>query len=76
MKIDRAEPFATQAENGNVEIVVGPWNDTYLEEMSNFPGVKFKDQTDATSGAHSRLLKLPRVGNIGEPPPTLPVFQR
>ena len=75
-KIDRAEPFATQAENGNVEIVVGPWNDTYLEEMSNFPGVKFKDQTDATSGAHSRLLKLPRVGNIGEPPPTLPVFQR
>jgi len=76
-KIDRAEPFATQAENGNVEMVIGPWNDAYLEEMTNFPGAKFKDQTDGTSGGHSRLLKPPRQGNqqtsTGQ---ALPIFRR
>jgi predicted phage terminase large subunit-like protein len=75
-KIDRAEPFATQAENGNVEIVAGPWNDTYLEEMTNFPGAKFKDQTDATSGGHSRLLKPPRQGMQQSSGHSLPIFQR
>jgi predicted phage terminase large subunit-like protein len=75
-KIDRAEPFATQAENGNVEIVIGPWNDAYLEEMTNFPGAKFKDQTDATSGGHSRLLKPPRQGMQSAGPQSIPLYGR
>jgi predicted phage terminase large subunit-like protein len=70
-KIDRAEPFATQAENGNVELLTAGWNEAYLSEMTNFPGLKFKDQADATSGAYVRLQikrrwepKLVRSGAI------------
>jgi predicted phage terminase large subunit-like protein len=75
-KIARAEPFAAQAENGNVEIVVGPFVDSYLENMSNFPGLKFKDDTDATSGAYSRLQMPPRQSNVHQPTPTIPIFGR
>jgi predicted phage terminase large subunit-like protein len=70
-KIDRAEPFAAQAENGNVELLTAGWNEAYLDEMSNFPGLKFKDQADATSGAYARLQikrrwepKLVRSGSL------------
>lgn len=56
-KVTRAEPFSSQCEAGNVYIVKGEWNESYLDELCLFPGGAFKDQVDATSGAFGRLLK-------------------
>lgn len=75
-KIDRCEPLATQAENGNVEYVVGPWNDSFFEEICLFPGSKFKDQADALSGAYARLQRPPRMRNREKPIGTLALMQR
>ena len=61
-KIERASPFASQAEAGNVVLVEGHWNEQFLEEIEFFPDGKFKDQTDAASGAFE---KLANVGVIG-----------
>lgn len=55
-KLTRAEPVAAQAEAGNIDIVAGPWNESFLDEASDFPGGKFKDQVDALSGAFSTLI--------------------
>lgn len=54
-KVTRAEPFSVQCEAGNVLIVKGAWNESYLDELCGFPGSTFKDQVDATSGAFGRL---------------------
>jgi len=55
-KITRAEPFANQCEAGNVDIVVGDWNEAFIDEAVNFPGAKLKDQIDAASRAFARLI--------------------
>ena len=54
-KIERAQPLAAQAEAGNVRIVRGPWNQSYLEELCAFPLGVLKDQVDASSGAFNML---------------------
>jgi predicted phage terminase large subunit-like protein len=54
-KIDRASPFASQAEAGNVFLVRGPWVNDFLDEAELFPNGKFKDQIDAASGAYNEL---------------------
>ena len=56
-KVTRAEPFSSQCEAGNVYLVRGEWNESYLDELCLFPGGSFKDQVDASSGAFGRLLK-------------------
>ena len=58
-KVTRAEPFIAQCEAGNVQIVAGPWNDLYLDELCMFPAGSFKDQVDASSGAFGRLAANP-----------------
>lgn len=55
-KETRAEPFAAQAEVGNVLIVAGPWNEEYLAELESFPSGTFKDQVDASSRAFNELV--------------------
>ncbi len=55
----RADPVSSQAEAGNVKLVVGPWNEAYLEEMAAFPHGMYDDQVDATSGAFSELASAP-----------------
>lgn len=52
----RAQPFAAQAEAGNVDILEGPWNDEYLNELSVFPNGTYKDQVDASSRAFNELV--------------------
>ncbi len=64
-KITRAEPFASQCEAGNVSLVRGDWNESYIDELCLFPGGTFKDQVDASSGAFGRLAK---------PSPPQPLF--
>ena len=55
----RAEPFAAQAEAGNVKLVRAEWNRVYLEEMEQFPHGKHDDQVDGSSGAFGKLVSVP-----------------
>lgn len=60
-KDERARPFASQCEAGNVYLVNGPWIPEYLRELCNHPG-KNDDQVDASSGAFAQLLKRGKPG--------------
>lgn len=57
-KAVRANPFAAQAEAGNVKLVKGAWNAAYLDEITSFPKGRYKDQVDASSGAFNKLAVL------------------
>jgi predicted phage terminase large subunit-like protein len=57
-KEDRAEPFATQVNGGNVAFVDGPWNKAYIDELQFFgEQSKFKDQVDSSSGGFNWLSR-------------------
>lgn len=56
-KVTRAHALSSQAEAGNVKIVRGPWNETFLNELENFPGARHDDQVDAASGAFNMLIE-------------------
>ncbi len=58
-KEERAGPFATQCEGGNVDILIGPWNKEFLDELTMFPGGKWKDQVDAVVNAHGQFVMEP-----------------
>jgi predicted phage terminase large subunit-like protein len=64
-KAQRAEPFSSQVNGGNVYMVKAVWNKAYLDELQFFSilNSKYKDQVDASSGAFKRLTtKRIRVG--------------
>ena len=65
-KETRAEPFAAQWQHGNVDIVIGEWNEMYIQQLEAFPESKFKDMVDATSSAFNELMKF----NVSAPPPS------
>ncbi len=54
-KVTRADPFATQVNNGNVRIVYGDWNAEFVEELRQFPAGKHDDQVDAAAAAFLEL---------------------
>jgi len=54
-KIERAAPFSSMAEAGNVKLVRGPWIGDFLDELELFPHGAKKDQVDAASGAFRHL---------------------
>lgn len=54
-KTDRAEPLAGQAENGNVCLLRGAWNEAFLDEATAFPDGANDDQVDGASGAFNRV---------------------
>jgi predicted phage terminase large subunit-like protein len=56
-KATRAEPLAAQCEAGNVDILRGDWNATFLDEICAFPFGKFMDQVDAASRAFNQIAK-------------------
>lgn len=56
-KVTRAEPFSAQCEAGNVDMLIGAWNDEYLDEVEVFPAGKLKDIVDASSRAFNELAK-------------------
>lgn len=64
-KVKRADPYSVQVNNGNVILIVAEWNRLYKEELSLFPNGKYKDQTDASSGAFNHLVSKKRVRPIG-----------
>ena len=51
----RADPVAAQCEVGNVKLVSGPWNEAFLEEVTQFPQGAHDDQVDGLSGAFEQL---------------------
>ena len=53
----RAAPVASQAEAGNVKLVRGHWNATFLDEVELFPYGSHDDQVDATSGGYHKLIE-------------------
>jgi predicted phage terminase large subunit-like protein len=54
-KATRARPASAQAEAGNVKLLRGPWNDTFLSEVCAFPNGTFDDQVDAFADALNEL---------------------
>jgi predicted phage terminase large subunit-like protein len=56
-KEDRAEPWAAQAEVGNVHILDRPWTKDLINELTSFPNAKVKDQVDGGSRAFAFLAK-------------------
>lgn len=65
-KIVRADPFASQAEAGNVKVKRAHWTSGYITEMCDFPSGKFDDQVDGSSGAFAKLA-LSDADDEGEP---------
>lgn len=55
-KVERAEPFAAQCEAGNVALVRGAWNKTYIDELTAFPHGANDDQVDASTGAFNKMF--------------------
>ena len=51
----RAKPASAQAEAGNVKLVRGPWNETFLDEVCSFPNAQHDDQVDAFADALNEL---------------------
>lgn len=60
-KAFRADPYSVQVNLGMVQILKGDWNKVYVDEIENFPNSTYKDQTDASSGAFSKLNSLKKV---------------
>lgn len=56
-KVFRADPYSVQVNEGNVYLLRGDWNAEFIEEHSNFPNGKYKDQVDASSGAFTKLVR-------------------
>lgn len=54
-KQERAAPFSSQCEAGNVKLVKGAWINDFLDELESFPDGEHDDQVDAASGAYKEL---------------------
>ncbi len=59
-KVTRAQPFADQAEGGNVKLIEGKWIRDFLDECEEFPAGAYADQVDAASGAFGALIMYPK----------------
>lgn len=73
-KNTRLEPFAAQAEAGNVRLVRGDWNHAYIEEMISIPFGVRRDMGDATSGAFNQLASAGELTMTSEAPKGLADF--
>jgi predicted phage terminase large subunit-like protein len=61
-KAKRADPYATQVNWGNVNLLYGSWNHEFIEEHRFFPNSKYKDQVDAAAAAFNNLNKKKTAG--------------
>lgn len=61
-KVVRAQPFAAQAEAGNIRVKRASWTADFLEELTAFPESKHADQVDAASGAWNKLCMMFALG--------------
>ena len=56
-KVARATPLASQWQNGNVEVLLRPWNEMYFSQMEFFPEGKHDDMVDASSDAFNEIAE-------------------
>ena len=56
-KEQRADPFSSQLNAGNVKLVKAKWNDAFIEELRTFPNGKHDDLIDASSDGFSQLVQ-------------------
>ena len=54
-KVTRFRPFSAAAKLGLVYVMRGDWVSSWIKELQGFPTGSYKDQADATSGAHKAL---------------------
>ncbi len=59
-KVQRAMPFASQAEGGNIYILNEAWTNSYFDELCAFPAVEKDDRVDATTQAFNHLTQNKR----------------
>jgi predicted phage terminase large subunit-like protein len=52
----RAEPYASQVQGGNVQLLRKQWNKTFIDEHEAFPSGRYKDQVDSAAGAFAKLV--------------------
>lgn len=64
-KVTRARPFAAQCAAGNVQLVAGPWNRAFIDELASFPKGKHDDQVDAVAIAFNKLAAGIGIGGTG-----------
>lgn len=53
----RATPFAAQWQNGNVQILVANWNESYFNQMESFPSSRHDDMVDCSSDAFNECAE-------------------
>lgn len=63
-KVYRADPFSVQVNDGNVQLLRGDWNRDFIDELRHFPFSTYKDQTDASAGAFSKLVRKKQAGPV------------
>ena len=56
-KVTRALPVSSQAEAGNVKVLMDRWNEDFFQELENFPEGGHDDQVDALSGAFNMMAE-------------------
>lgn len=54
-KAERAGPYSSAVDVGNVSVLQAVWNSAYFDELEAFPMGSHDDQVDASSGAYSQL---------------------
>lgn len=54
-KYQRAKPFAAACEQGEVQLLRGSWNQSFIQELTGFPDAPHDDQVDAASGCYNEL---------------------
>ena len=64
-KAVRAEPYSIQVEAGNVKLLVGSWNQQFIDEHKTFPQGTYKDQIDASSGGFNKIAPTTGMIHIG-----------
>jgi len=66
-KEERARPFSSAAEAGNVFVVRGDWINDFLDEVVAFPAGRFKDQTDTVSASIAILNEMKDMKHAVKP---------
>lgn len=59
-KRTRAKPLRIVCEQGNLYLLLAPWNEDYIRELCNFPTGAHDDQVDSSSCAYNAALLEPR----------------
>jgi predicted phage terminase large subunit-like protein len=60
-KATRADPFASQWNAGNVQLVRAPWNKAFIDEHLAFPSGKYDDQVDTSGGGYNYAARQKRT---------------